>query len=198
MRIVLKSYKADEAIPVIGKLNNKKLNKYFNRETSAGIVAFSEMADGMEINPETPFYYGACVVEFEDYGLSKIVEACKSDEGTFSQKRFVERGMSSISPLTQFKILYNMPLSFISIEKNLNGDNAVIYNSARGLIEYAKYSPADEQIIIGAGKVWKDGTVESGFALLNKSEIENLPDYEDSTPAIEIFRDLAKKGASNE
>lgn len=198
MRVVLKSYKPNEPIPVASRLNNKKLSKYFNRETAAGIMCFKEIAESCKISSETPFYYATCVVDFEDYGLDKIVDSCKGDDGMFSQERFVEKGMSSISPLTQFKILYNMPLSFISIENNLTGDNAVIYDSARGLIQTAKYSDCDSFIAIGAGKVWKDGTVEAGVALLTKEEIDALPSYDDSVPAIMIFRDLAANGGVNE
>ncbi len=193
MRISFKSFALGESIPILGLLNNKKLNKYFNRETSAGIAAFSDMAQGMEINSDTPLFYSTCVVEYEDFGLNKIVDACKDENGRFSQKLFVDLGMSSISPITQFKILYNMPLSFISIEKNLTGDNAVIYNSAKALIDCAKYSIKDE-FIIGAGKVWKDGLVESGFAYMNKNELKYLINYDDNTAAIEIFRELSKSG----
>lgn len=196
MRISFKSFALGESIPILGLLNNKKLNKYFNRETSAGIAAFSDMAQGMEINSDTPLFYSTCVVEYEDFGLNKIVDACKDENGRFSQKLFVDLGMSSISPITQFKILYNMPLSFISIEKNLKGDNAVIYNSAKALIDCAKYSIKDE-FIIGAGKVWKDGLVESGFAYMNIDELKYLQNYDDNTAAIEIFRDLSKSGVYN-
>lgn len=190
MRIAFKTFSHDEPIPVLPLLSNKKMSKYYNRETSAGIVCFSEMASGLEIPENTPFYYATCVTEFEDYGLDKIVEATKSDDGRFSQERFVERGMSSISPLTQFKILYNMPLSFISIDKHLTGDNAVIYDSARGLIDCARNAPVEDLIIIGAGRVRRDGTVESGFAALSKLEIDALPEYEDEIQAVEIFRNL--------
>lgn len=197
MKIAFKSYELGETIPVLSLLKNKKLNKYFNRETSAGIVAFTEMATGTTIDSDIPIYYATCVVEYEDFGLDKIVSACSDDSGKFSQRLFVESGMSSISPLTQFKILYNMPLSFISIDKNLNGDNSVIYDSSKALIDCATFSES-ENIIIGAGKVWKNGLVESGFAFLNKSELELLPNYDDSIPAIEIFRHLYKCGVGNE
>lgn len=194
MTISFERYGPTEQIPVLNYLKNKKMNKYYNRETAAGIVCFSKLEEMRQIAPGTPAYYATGVVEHEDFGLAKVVDSSMGEDGGFSQRNFVENGMQSISPLTQFKVLYNMPLSFISIEKGLTGDNAVVYASARALVDYALHSPIDGDILIGAGKVYADGSVESGFALVDKSLLAALPVYDDETEAIEIFKYLAPNG----
>ena len=91
-------------------------------------------------------------------------------------------------PLTQFKALYNMPLSLVSIEHGLTGDNAVIYASARGLLVQALHAPRDKHILLGCGKVHKDGQVETAFALIAKDEIRDSPFLVDDCEGIEMFR----------
>jgi len=193
MKMIYKKYELHEDIPVRSVLNNKKLVKYFNRETSAGIVCLAELLKDTVINPETPIYYETGLIEYEDFGLDTIVETCIED-GKFSQQAFVEKGMSSISPLTQFKILLNMPLCFFSIENNLTGDNAVVYSSASGLLVHAYLADTEEEIILGAGKVNPDGSVESGFALLKPYEINKIRNNFESKEGIEIFRYLNSGG----
>lgn len=198
MKVAFNSYLINEDIPVIEYLKKRKLNKYFSRETAAAIVTAGKLLDGIDIDQNTPLYYATGVVEYEDYGLDKIVEVCSDKDGRFSQRLFVEKGLSCISPLTQFKLLYNMTLCFISIEYNLTGDNAVIYSSASGLLTQALYAPTDGTIILGAGKVHKDGKVESGFSLIVKDDIANSSYLQSTVEAIEIFRDLSKERKSIE
>jgi len=193
MKIIFESFGITEEIPVLEYLKNRKLNKYFSRETAAAIVTSGKLLSGIEIDPDTPFYYATGVVEFENYGLSKIVEVCSDENNKFSQHLFVEKGLSSISPLTQFKLLYNMTLSFISIEYNLKGDNAAIYSSAAGLITQVLNAPTNGTILMGAGKVLKDGRVESGFSLLSKDDMSDSPYQYSTVEAIEIFRTLSKQ-----
>lgn len=188
MKVVFNSYKYNETIPVIDYLKKRKLAKYFNRETAAAIVSMKKLLNGSDIDPETPFYYATGIVQHEEYGLDKVVELCKDKNGKFSQKLFVEKAMFGVSPLTQFKVLYNMPLCFVAIEYNLKGDNAVIYSSATGLLVQALNAPCEAPILLGAGKIHKDGQVESGFALVSKKEISNSYFLLDSKEAIELFR----------
>ncbi|MFZ1729741.1 MAG: hypothetical protein WAV84_06400 [Bacteroidota bacterium] len=183
----------EEEIPVRPVLNNKKLVKYFNRETALGIICLSELLEGVSVPSDTPLYYDTGLVEYEDFGLNKIVENCAED-GTYSQETFVGRGMSVISPMTQFKILLNMPLCFLSIENNITGDNAVTYSSAVGLLTHARLAETDGVIIIGAGKVNADGAVESGFALLSRSELGDFNGEYKGKEGIEVFRQLNSKG----
>lgn len=193
MKIVFKSYLPNEEIPALDYLKKRKLIKFFNRETSAGIVCVAKLLDGGVLPANTPFYYGKAHTAYEDFDVEKLVAASRDETGSFSQEYFVTRGMSNVSPLTQFKLLYNMPLCFISQEHNLTGDNAVIYNSAAGLFIQAIHASGDLPVLLGAGKVHRDGRVESGFALARKEEIEKaLPGNIDE--AIDIFRYWHERG----
>lgn len=192
MQVVFESFGQAEEIKALAYLKNRKLNKYFNRETAAAIVCMGKLTDGKELPADIPFYYATGVIEHEDYGLAAVAGSSKKADGSFSQKLFVEQGMAGVSPLTQFKVLYNMPLCFVSIEYKLTGDNAVIYASSQALLLQARYSQASGDILIGAGKVYNDGRTESGFALVKKSELAGL-NYPGNIEAIEIFRDLKKK-----
>lgn len=189
MKMIYKKFELHEDIPVKNVLNNKKLLKYFNREAALGIFSLAELLKDTSISPETPIYYETGINEYEDFGLNAIVDTCLED-GKFSPQVSVERGLATISPLTQFKILLNMPLCFFSIENNLNGDNAVIYSSASGLLSHLYLSEAEESIIIGSGKVNHDGSVESGFALIHKDETFKINETFEGKEGIEIFRYL--------
>jgi len=188
MKIVFEKYSLEDEIPVKKYIKKRKLVKYFNRETAAAIVCMGRLMEEEELPPETPFYYAKGVVEFEDYDLEKIVIACRDENEKFSQEKFITNGMSSISPLTQFKILYNMPACFVSIENNLYGDNSVIYSSAGGLLAEAITAKQEKQILLGAGKVYSDGTVETGFALVSLDEAASSPFIDSNKEAVEIFR----------
>ena len=189
MKMIYKKFELNQEIPVRNVLKNKKLIKYFNRETANGIVCLSELLMNIDIDPETPFFYETGLVEYEDFGLNNITKTC-IENGKFSQKAFVEKGMSSISPLTQFKILLNMPLCFFSIENNLIADNAVIYSSATGLLTHAYLAETDRDILLGSGKVNSDGSVESGFMLIKSEELNLLKGNFEGKEGIEIFRSL--------
>jgi hypothetical protein len=91
-------------------------------------------------------------------------------------------------PLTQFKALYNMPLTLVSIEYGITGDNAVIYASAKGLLIQALHAPVDKGILLGCGKVHQNGKVESAFAFVDKNEIKDSPFFAFDCEGIEMFR----------
>ena len=188
MKTVFECYAPEDEIPARECLNKRKLAKYFNREISACVVAVSRLLENEEVPPQTPFYFGKGTVEFEDFGLASVIEACTDESSSFSQQNFVERGMSSLSPLTQFKVLYNMPLSFISIDRGLTGDNSIIYGSAAGLLLQAKHCAYPGQILLGASKVHADAVVEVGFALCRRDEIDTEAFAQRNCEAIEIFR----------
>jgi hypothetical protein len=184
------TYSIDENIPVNDYIKNKKMAKYYNRETQAAFVSFGKVFKESKIDRDTPIYYATGVVEHELFDLNKIAINSVDDNEHFSNQLFIEKGMQQVSPLTQFKILYNMTLCFISIEYGLNGDNAAIYASASGLLNNAKYSNNKDQVIIGAGKVYSNGTVESGFAVISANELDQLPFINPDDEAIEIFKFL--------
>lgn len=191
MKVNWQRFEPDDLIPVSSYLKNRKLRKYFNRETAAGIIALGELLNGIQLPANTPFYYATGLVEFEEYGLPKIVSASLDDNGHFSDRLFVERSIPRISPLTSFKVLQNMTLAFLSIEHELTGDNAVVYVSASSLLQYMLTAPTEGDILIGAGKVFRDGRTESGFALLTKEEAIQTPFLNSNDKAIDIFRQWA-------
>ena len=189
MKVLFETYDRSDAIPLHDHLRNKKLAKYYNREASAAIVCVTKLLHGEQIDAATPFYYDTGRMEFEDYGLDNIVIASLDDQGKFSQRLFIDKGVKSVMPLTQFKALYNMPLCLVSIEYGLNGDNATVYASAQGLLMTALHAPRDYGILLGAGKLRPDGGVETGFAVVDKEEIRGSRFLTDETAeGIAIFR----------
>lgn len=186
MKIILDRYAAGEEIPVQKFISNRKLVKYFNRETAAALVASVRLLADTDFNREMPFYYDTGIMENESLGLDAIAAASVDQAGNFNQQAFAENGTKAVPPLTQFKALYNMPLSFVAIEHGLIGENSVTYASAHGLLMHALHAPVECGILLGCGKVFHDGTVEAGFALVDKSEIklDKFADYE----AIDLFR----------
>lgn len=187
MKAIFDSYPPGAPIPVQQHVKNRKLVKYFNRETAAAVVACSKLLQGIALDPDTPFYYETGVMEFEDLGLDAIANASLDEEGCFSQRLFIDRGTKAVPPLTQFKALYNMPLSFVAIDHGLTGDNAVLYATARGLILQALHAPGDLPVLLGSGKMCADGTVKSGFALVGREELAALPLPPAQGEAIDLF-----------
>lgn len=188
MKIVFDSYEHSTPIPIHDFIKNKKNAKYFNREASAAVICAAKLFKDSSVNPETPFYYETGKMEFEDYGLDNIVSASLDEYGNFSQRLFIQKGTKAVMPLTQFKALYNMPLSFVSIEHGLVGDNAIIYASAKGLLIQALHASVENEILLGCGKVHQNGKVESAFALIDKSEIKNSPFLAFDGEGIEMFK----------
>lgn len=188
MNAVFVAFRGDEEIPVLPFLRNRKMVKYLNRETMATIVAVGRLSASVPLPPEIPFYYATGMLEYEDYGLRDIVAASTDGAGRFSPRRFVEDGIRAVSPLNQFKVLQNMPLSFASITFGLTGDNAVVYSSAGALLRQALCAPGDGPVLIAAGKAYRDGRVESGAAVVPRARIEASPWAQSEAEAVEIFR----------
>lgn len=188
MKLIFESYAADEPVPVADFVRNRKLIKYFNRETAAAIVAARRLLEGACVAPDVPFYYETGVMEFETLGLEAIAAGSVDAEGRFDQQRFVELGTKAVPPLTQFKALYNMPLSFVAIENALVGDSAVVYASARALLDQALMAPGDAEVLLGCGKVHADGRVEAAFALASRDEIALQAQRPWDGEAISMFR----------
>ena len=192
MNSVFVTFRGDEEIPVLPFLKNRKMVKYLNRETMAAIVAVGRLSGSVPLPPEIPFYYATGMLEYEDYGLREIVAASTDASGMFSAKRFVEDGIRAVSPLNQFKVLQNMPLSFASINYGLAGDNAVVYSSAGALLRQALCAPGDGPVLIGAGKAYRDGRVESGAAVVPRALIETSPWLRSEAEGIDIFRPVTR------
>jgi hypothetical protein len=188
MKIQFDAYDQDAQIPIQRHIKNRKLVKYFNRETAAAVVCAARLLDGEALDPATPFYYETGIMEYEDLGLDSIARASVDGENRFSQEGFALQGARAVPPLTQFKALYNMPLSFVSIEQGLTGDNGVVYGSAWALLELAVCAPGQGPILLGCGKMHRDGRVECGFALLERETLETAPLPEGEVEGIEMMR----------
>lgn len=186
MKVSFRHFAPGEKIPVEGFLKERKLAKYFSRETAAAVVCVGELLAGARPAPDTPAYYGMGVVEHESFGLDCIAAASAGQDGRFSQARFVEEGFMSVPPLNQFKVLYNMPLCFVSIVFGLKGDNAAMYSSASGLLAQAILAPSFP-VLIGAGKSHQDGSVSAAFSLADKADLEALVPEAAGKEAIELF-----------
>jgi len=188
MKLNIIHHKADETIPVKAFIKKRKLIKYFNKETSSSIVCVAQLLKDTTLDPSTPFYYGMGLIQYEDFGLENIATLSRDPHThQFSQQNYIEDAMPSVSPLSQFKVLYNMPLSFVAIEHNLQGDCAVVYADAHSLVTQAKYAPTEHQILIGASQVFEDGSVTSGFALINKEELPSADEALTMQEPIELF-----------
>jgi len=195
MRLVFESYGSGAAIPALDFLQNRKLLKYLNRETMAALVALGRLCDAEPIPREIPCYYATGMLEYEDYGLAEIVAASRDGDGLFSPALFIEHGIAAVSPLNQFKVLQNMPLSFASINYGLTGDNAVLYSAAGALLRQALCAPGQGPVLIGAGKAYRDSRVESAFALVTREELAALPWLDSEEEAVTMFRQWARGGA---
>lgn len=173
MELELVSYRRNETIPARDYMTKKKHVKFFDRETAAAMVCVGRLLKGRMLPTNTPFYYAKGAVEHEEYGLEDIAAGSATAEGAFDHEGFIKVGMANVSPLTHSKVMYNMTLSFLSIELGLTGDNAVIYRSASGLLLQTYHAPVYPgiPILIGAGRVNKEGTVESGFALVTQGNL---------------------------
>ncbi|OQW95718.1 MAG: hypothetical protein BWK79_01440 [Beggiatoa sp. IS2] len=193
MNLVFDTYPPGEPIVVAKYLKNKKLQKYFNRETAAAVVGAGKLLNGLILDPNMPFYYATGFIEFEDYGLHCIAEDSADEKGHFSEELFIAKGLARVPPISQFKVLQNMPLCFVSIEHHLTGDNAVVYGSTASLLQHVLCSPIESPILMGAGKVYRNGLAEVGFALVSKAEIKVSPFLSVTREAVELFREWLKE-----
>jgi hypothetical protein len=98
------------------------------------------------------------------------------ESGNYDAGLFVTRGASSVSPLGVFKVLMNRTLSFVSMNFGLIGDNAAVNESSDSLLCQALHAPHDRTMLIGAGRLMRDGRVSCGFALVTKEELRDMAD----------------------
>ena len=196
MRLVFHTYAAGEEIPVLDYLRNRKLQKYLNRETMAAIVALGKLQEITALDPALPCYYATGMLEYQDYGLADIMGTSRGQGGEFSSQLFIDQGIAAVSPLNQFKVLQNMPLSFAAINFGLTGDNAVLYSAAGSLLQHANCAPGTGPVLIGAGKAHRDGSVTCGFALAERAELATSPWLASADEAVEMFRSWAGEVAA--
>lgn len=187
MKIVFNTYGVGEEIPVMGYLQNRKLQKYLNRETMAAIVSLGKLREVAAMAADLPCYYATGMLEYEDYGLSDIMAASRDTAGHFSHRLFIDKGIAAVSPLNQFKVLQNMPLSFASINFGLTGDNAVLYSAAGSLLRQALCAPGNGPVLIGAGKAYRNSSVACGFALVEREEVAGSLWLDSGDEGVEMF-----------
>jgi hypothetical protein len=194
VRIAFRAWGGGELIPVEDRLPARKLAKYLSRESAAAVVVVSQLFDAGRPDPRTPIFYATGTVEHEDFGLAEMLAASRDRDGAFSRERFLAEGITQVSPLSQFKVLYNMPLCFLSIFFGLTGDNAVLYGPARGLLDAAQLSGQEGPVLIGAGKVFAGGAVAAGFALGTREEFAGHGPAPSTGEAVDLLRTWAEGG----
>ncbi len=184
MKAVYLHYSPDEQIPALPYIHKRKLVKYYTRETLAAVLAAARLLDGEDIPAQTPFYYASADTENFEF-FREVVEKFKTnDVRSFNAKQY----LSFVPPTAQFKIMRNMVPCFVSIENGLTGDNNVIVDSASALLYAALTAPGDGPVLLGAGFLHADDSVEVGFALADPEEFSAHPLLGTGAPAIAIFR----------
>ena len=213
MIISFAEYPTPSEIPVTDWLKNKKLRKYFTPQTSAMIVCVGQVLADMVYDKSTPFFYSAGKTETDNFSsvffdiLSELPNESKIKEFSsdmkfstvndkFSQQLFVEELLTNVSPIDLFKALPNMPVSFISIEFGLRGENAVLYSSASSLLMHSLYTTYNGPVIIGSAKLYADGRVKSGAAMVDKEDIRASEFLDSDVEAVTMFEAWAEKGGA--
>jgi hypothetical protein len=187
MQLIHQVYLPDQPIPVYDHVKNRKLVKYYTRETMAAVVTLSRFLKGREIIPDMPFFYSTGETEYMDFYRETCIRYAETGKD-FSSTHFIKYIVPGISPLQQFKMMRNTTACFLSIENGLKGDNAVLLASASGLLYTAMLAETEGPVLIGAGKLYSDGTAECGFAELWPREAENHPMLGSQEDALSLFR----------
>lgn len=180
MEFIFRKYGPDEPIPVTAVLRKRKLVKYYNREAQAAVLTAAEFLEGKGVSSDTPFYYASAETE-NFHSIRGIVGGIDSDI------RDICSLFPAVSTLDIFKMMRNMVPCFIAIENDLKGDNNVIIDSASALLYCALTAPTEGNVLIGAGRLRADGSVECGFALGTPSEWNGHPFLGSGKSATEIF-----------
>lgn len=187
MTSIYRRFSPEEDIPVAQRLKKRKLLKYYSREAMAAVLAAGEFLEGKSLPPHLPFYYASAYVENLEF-LKEVFDKLNAyPDHIFDAQRF----LLSTPPPVNFKMMRNMVPCFVSIENNLTGDNNFIVDSASALLYAALTAPGEGPVLMGAGYLHADDSVEAGFALVNPSELAGHPLLGSDAPAIELFRQWA-------
>jgi len=187
MKSIHRIYLPDEDIPIYDYVKNRKLVKYYTRETMAAVVTVSHLFGGQPLPSDMPFFYSTGETEMLDF-YRNICSQYSQISDEFSSLGFIENIVPMISPIQQFKMMRNTTSCFLSIEYGLKGDNALLLSSASGLLYSAILAETKGPVLIGSGKLYADGTVECGFAEVTPLEIENHPMLNSTDDAIALFK----------
>jgi hypothetical protein len=175
LKLVYKYYASGEEIPFLPHIKNRKLVKYYTRETMAAMVALGELCEGSVLPADTPFFYSSGELKLMDY-FKEVCDLFTGEEQqlAFSGSYFIEKVMPRLSPLSQFKIMRNMCYFLCSFELGLKGENALFLDSLQGLLYSARFCEYQGPALIGAGNLYADGASECGFALVSTEELDAL------------------------
>ncbi|MBK9578222.1 MAG: hypothetical protein IPK50_10070 [Fibrobacterota bacterium] len=165
------SWGALEPIALKEYLRLKKWAKYYDRRSAGALVTIARLLAGKVVDPRTPIHWALGDLEFQDYGLETIREKSRDTDGRWNSERFAREGMHSVSPLTQFKVLYNMPLCLAAMELDLVGENSVTHGLDEGMLVSAAASRWEGDMILGALRCLPDGGIECVAALARPDEI---------------------------
>jgi 3-oxoacyl-[acyl-carrier-protein] synthase II len=140
-------------------ISSKRLLKLMNRESQLLAAAADQaLKDSMinnEYQPEkTGIFIGTGLTSGELESLIPLVENSIDEEGNFSYKLLGSKAISKCSPLLSFKILPNMPLSYVSILFNIQGQNMV----------FNPWSGNTAQAIGEAMRAIQNGEIDCAFA----------------------------------
>src|SRR5690554_8068131 len=104
MRVIYKKYLPKEEIPVYDYARNRKLVKYYTRETMAAVVSVPCRFEGRGPDPCMPLLYSSGETEMIDL-YRGIGDRDTSGVQDFRSTCFVENEAGLISPLERFKTL---------------------------------------------------------------------------------------------
>jgi len=224
MDIYYQEYLSFQDIPARNALEDKKLIKYFNLETAALIAGIHHLfpeknlaelplffclckIEMKEIDPQNIYesvkYFenlkliGMELSKFENMDISDIpaiIAEYYSIDGKFVPELFYKKFFSNFSPVDQFKVLANLPVSFASIVFNLHGDNVTLYESGRSLVWYATTSGCQNSFLIGSAKASIKGSVKAGIALTSNDELQKSKYFSEDICAIEMFKNWSERG----
>jgi hypothetical protein len=187
MNAIYRIYLPGDEIPVYDHVKNRKLVKYYTRETMAAVVTLAQFLEGKTVPSDRPFFYSSGETETLDF-YREICNRYAGVKDKFSSKGFIDNIVPTISPLQQFKMMRNSTFCFLSIEHGLKGDNALFLASASGLLYSAILAETEGPVLIGAGKQHADGTVECGFAEVVPGELVKHPLLGSDDDALAIFK----------
>lgn len=194
MEIAYSRFAPDDRISLAPYAKDRKIAKYANRESLAAIVVAGTLSQKHPFHPSLPVYFATALPEMEDLGFCEMAFASRDEKGKFSNERYIEKGILEAVPLYQLKIIHNTTLSLVSMNFGLTGEHAVIHTEAGMLLAHAVAHPVAETLLLGAGKIHGDNSVECGFALIDRDKLRGSEWLGSEAPAVEMFRSWSEGG----
>lgn len=194
METVYSRFSPDDKISIARFAKDRKIAKYANRESLAAVVVAGTLCEKHPFYPALPVYFATSLPEMEDLGFCEMAFASRDENGKFSNERYINKGILEAVPLYQLKIIHNTTLSLVSMNFGLTGEHAVIHTEAGMLLAHAVAHPVAETLLLGAGKIHGDNSVECGFALASRDELRTSVWLGSTAVAVEMFRSWSEGG----